>query len=300
MELSALLAQAHISAITHHADSELVRIQELVEHKVLVDGRGDLEELFGRMLAADLPPSPKTLDLIGHSTPDKSLLALGDWVIDSSSRTVVAFWRGIADHEVLPRLGIHTVRLLGCQTADTKYGRETICKLSEILGVEVCGTRQLIYSAHYDAHGFKDESQHVLISSGELRLDERETSVAVQVARYPRTLDIDALPASPLDSHRRPWPQRIASSEAARDILRLVRRTAGAEMPGLLASPSCEIAMPSTKPNWYHLAQILLDGEFVRVYPDGSRKAGVVYPVDDARALRALVEQLPTVHTSAT
>ena len=293
MELSALLAQPHLSVITRHADPELARIQELVEPKVLVEGRGDLEELLGHLLEPGLPPTPKTLDLIGHSTPDKALLALGDWVIDASRSTVTAFFRELADLEVLPRLGVRALRLLGCQTADTKDARTTICKLSELLGVEVLGTQQMLYSAHYDARGFRDESEHLLTSSSELRQDPGEAIASIQTARYPRHLDIDALPASPLSAHRPPWPRRVASPEAARGILRLVRRTAGAEMPGLLASPSCEIALPSAKPDWYHLMQILLDGDFVRVYPDGPARPGVVYPIDDPRVLWSLLSQLP-------
>jgi hypothetical protein len=113
-----------------------------------------------------------------------------------------------------------------------------------------------------------------------------------EAAPSPRTLDVDALPSSPLGG-RRPWPQRIASSEAARRILRLVRYTAGAEMPGLVAPPSCEIALPSDKRNWYRLAQILLDGELFRVYPDGDRSPGIVYPIADPHALRAILEELP-------
>jgi hypothetical protein len=294
MDLSAFLVQPRLSVMTRHADAELARIQELVEHKVLVDGRGDLEELLGRLLAEAeaLRPAPKTLDLIGHATPERSLLALGDWVIDAARPTVMAFFRGLADLEVLPRLGVRAVRLLGCQTAGTKEGRATICKLSEILGVEVLGTRALIYSAHYGARGFAAHAEHLLVSSGELRRAPGEPPGSIQASRSPRLLDIDALPASPLPAHRRPWPRHVASSELARDLLRLVRRSAGAELPGLLAQPSCEIALPSAKPHWYHLAQILLDGELFRVYPEGDRGTGVVYPVDDPPALRALVQRL--------
>lgn len=292
MALSTLLAQPHLSLITRHADPELARIQDLIEHKVLVEGRGDLEELLGRLLGQDLAPTPKTLDLIGHSTPDNALLTLGEWVIDTASSTVRAFFRELADLEVLPRLGVHALRLLGCQTADTKQARTTICELSEILRLEVLGTRQLLYAAHYDPHGFRCESEHLLTSSSQLRQDLGEASVSTDAARYPRLFDIDALPASPLATHRPPWPQRIATPEAARDLLRLVRRTAGAEMPGLLAQPSCEIALPSSQPDWYYLAQILLDGEFIRVYPDGAHKPGVVFAVDDPPTLRALVDQM--------
>lgn len=293
MEISALLEQPQLSVMTRHADFELARIQEIIEHKVLVEERGDLEELFARLLALPARSVPKTLDLIGHSTADGALLQLGSWVIDTTSSTVTAFWREIADLEILPRLEIHRIRLLGCETAVTAAGRATIRKLSEILGVEVCGTRHMLSSDHYKHSGFNPESEHVLVSSNELRPENRDARGARDVPLFPRLLDIDALPASPLTTHRQPWPQRIANSEAARSILRLVRRTAGAEMPGLVAAPSCEIALPSSKPNWYHVAQILLDGEFIRVYPEGDCRSGVLYPVDDPSALKVLVDRLP-------
>ncbi len=293
MTPSALLAQPHLSVIAGDADAELARIRELIEHRVLVDGRGDLEELLGRLLGAGPPPIGRTLDLIGHSTPDGSLLALGAWVIDAASPKVRSFFRELAELEVLPRLGVRAVRLLGCQTAGTERGRATICKLSEILGVEVLGARALLYSAHYDARGFRDEARHALVSSDELRGDPDRELAPLPASPYPRLLDVDALPSSPLDDHPPPWPRRIATAAAARDLLRLVRRAAGAEMPGLLAQPSCELALPSARPGWYHVAQVLLDGAFLRVYPDGTHLPGIVYPVDDPRALRALLEPLP-------
>jgi len=298
MKHSALLAQPHLSVITGDADPELARIRELIEHKVMVDGRGDLEELLGHLLGAGAPPTPKTLDLIGHSTPGGSLLALGGWAIDAASATVRAFFRELAELEVLPRLGIGAVRLLGCQTAETAQGRATICKLSEILGVEVLGTLQPLYSAHYDARGFQDGARHLLVSSHELRREPDETAGAIgspRAARHPRLLDIDALPSSPLATHPPPWPRRIATAAAARDLLRLVRRSAGAQMPGLSASPSCEIALPSAKPGWYYRMEVLLACELVRVYPDGTHLPGIVYPVDDPRAMRAIVERLPAL-----
>jgi polyhydroxyalkanoate synthase len=52
---------------------------------VTVHRRGDLEELFGRLLIESGRADaivPKTLDFIGHSRAAASLLRLGDWVID--------------------------------------------------------------------------------------------------------------------------------------------------------------------------------------------------------------------------
>ena len=295
MDVSALLRQPHLSVITRHADPELARIQDILEHKVLVDGRADLEELFGKLLAHEhVRPTPKTLDLIGHSTPGQSLLLLGDWAIDAASPTVTAFFRELADNDVLPRLGIHAVRLLGCQTADSGQGRSTLCVLSNILGLEVHGTKNLIYSAHYDAGGFRDDAHHALVCSSDLRGEHGDDRSHEHGVPSRRVLDVDALPAQPLIEREHPWPRRVASTDAARSILRLVRRTDGAQMPGLLAQPSCDLALPASQPNSYHLAQVLFDGEFVRVYPDGHRKPGVVYPVEDPHALRALVDNLPT------
>ncbi|MBA3397955.1 MAG: hypothetical protein H0T89_35350 [Deltaproteobacteria bacterium] len=299
MSAEELLGAPHLSVITRQADHELARVQDIIAHKVLVDGRSDFEALFGELLTAvarGVHPRPKTLDLIGHATPGKSLLQLGGWVIDTASPTVTAFFRELADHDVLPQLGFHAVRLLGCQTADTGQGRSTICTLSNILGLEVFGTTQLIYSAHYDAGGFRDNCHHALVCASDLRSELGESTLPLEMPAYPRVLDVDALPSAPLIVREHPWPRRIATSQAASRILRLIRRNEGAQMPGLLASPSCEIALPAARPNWYHLAQMLLDGDFVRVYPDGDRKPGVVYPITDPHALRALVDELPSAN----
>lgn len=288
----ALLAQTQLSMITRHADAELARIHEAIEHKVLVDGRADVEEILGRLLACDEPRTPKTLDLIGHSTPRGSLLQLGDWVLDATSSTVTAFFRELADYEVLPRLGVHAVRLLGCKTAETGHARATICTLSDILGLEVYGTTGLVFSAHYDKRGFHDDWRFLLVGSSDLRSTLRTEDLGDSAATYDRALDVDTLPEVPLGAETRGWPRRVANDHAARNILRLVRRTEGTLVPGLLAMPCCEIAIPSSNSGMYHVAQIVLDGQFVRVYPKDT-SIGVLYPVQHPHALRALVEALP-------
>src|SRR5262249_15187341 len=92
-----------------------------------------------------------------------------------------------------------------------------------------------------------------------------------------------------------PWPRRLATEAAAREILRLIRRDAGARMPGLTAVPSCELALPSMTRGTYHLMHVLFDGAFVRCFPDGTMMPGVVYPVDDAARLCLVVGDLPLV-----
>ena len=74
-------------------------------------------------------------------------------------------------------------------------------------------------------------------------------------------------------------------------MLRLIRRRDGSVLPGLQASPSCEIAFPASN-GAYYLMQVLLDGELVRVFPRGREEHGLVYPVDDPYAFCKLLGHL--------
>jgi hypothetical protein len=281
----------HLSLIARPADGELSRIQAIIDGAIQVDGRVEVEEALSR-LAVVGNRQPRTLDLIGHSTSD-GLVLLGDWMIDARRGSVRAFFRGLVDDELLPRLGITAVRLLGCETATSDVGRATICTLADILGVEVYGTSQMIYAADYDVRGFRDDHEHILVGSCAVREGVPRTAMRRGAPPYPRMLDIETLPASPLTDYQQ-VPRRVADMATAERLLQLVRRSGGAQMPGLLAAPLCEIALPaSLKPRWYHRIQILLDGDFVRVYPDGDAFPGVVFAVDDPRALRALVADIP-------
>ena len=78
-------------------------------------------------------------------------------------------------------------------------------------------------------------------------------------------------------------------------MLELVDRVQGAQMPGLLAIPSRELALPSSRADHCHLAEVILDGQFLRVYPDGATQPGIVYPVSAPQRLLSLVTSLPTV-----
>ena len=295
MPLTTLLAQPRLTVITGHADSELGRIRDIVEHKGLVDGRADLEVLFGKLLAASdgMLPKPKTLDLVGHSVAGTSVLQLGDWVIDTARAGVTAFFRELADHDVLPRLGVHALRLIGCRTAESAQARRTICTLSEVLGLEVYGSTGLVFANHYNAHGFDDAWQFLLVAASDLRRSLAESS-HVGGDSSPRVLDLDALPAIALGASQT-WPTRIADATSTRAILRIIRRHEGAQMPGLLAMPRCEIAVAATTSGTYHRLQLVLDGDFVRAYPDGAHKPGVLYPVLDPQLMRILVDKLPLV-----
>jgi hypothetical protein len=291
--LRTLLNQPHICVITRQPDVEMRQIQDTIEHKALVEGRADLEALFSGLLATKHDNTPKTLDLIGHST-GKGFLKLGDWVIDAERPGVTAYFRELADNDVLPRLGINAVRLLGCHTAGNAKTRATIRTLTQILQTPVYGTTNILFRWHYDANGFIEQREYMLACVDDFR-DGPPSITEPSLACDPRLLDLDALPMAPLDSEPTLWPLRLATHDDTRSILRLIRRAEGAAMPGLLASPSAEIAMPSARPDLYHRIQVVLDATFVRVYPDGENRPGIVYPVRESHALAALIESLHSV-----
>lgn len=291
-DLAALLAHKHLTFATRLADPEMQRVHATLEQKLLVNGRSDLEDMFGKLLAvAGSQRGLRTLDLVGHSTSDSSLLQLGDWVIDATRPSVTAFFRNLADNEVLPRLGIYAVRLLGCTTATTELARQTICTLAEILGLEVQGTTSAVHAGHFTAKGFSDEWRFLLANASDLRRDTGKLHPPLAHA-CGRTLEIDALPEATLADHT--WPYRFISPSIAREVLALVRRSDGAQMPGLLAQPLHKLALPASHHGRYHLLQIVLDGAFVRTYPDGDDAPAILYPVTDGLALRHLIESLPT------
>lgn len=285
-----LLAQRHLSIISSYADAELGLIRQTIPHAVSIEGRIDLELLLGRLLDENLPPTPKTLDLIGHTTSDKSLLVLGDWLIDATNTCVLSFFRGLADQDVPRRLGIEAVRLLGCTSADTAHGRWTVCALADVLGIEVYGTTGLLLASYYDRDGFRDDARFLLASATQLSTGTTAPRPLDRGAHDPRVLDLDSLPSSPLPA--RPWPVRIPDRDEAKALLRMIRRRDGSVLPGLQAAPSCELAFPAASPLQYHMVQVLLDNELVRVYPSGRGEHGIVYPVDDPYAFGKLVTQL--------
>ncbi|HSN29183.1 MAG TPA: hypothetical protein VLT45_23000 [Kofleriaceae bacterium] len=284
-----LLAQKHLSIISSYADAELGAIRAAIPHAITVDGRADLELLLGRLLDANVKPTPKTLDLIGHTTTDKSLLVLGDWLIDATNSTVLSFFRGLADQDVPRRLGIEAVRLLGCTSADTAFGRWTVCALADVLGIDVYGTTGLLLASHYDAQGFRDEARFMLASAAQLRTGTSAPRALDRGARDPHVLDLDSLPAATLPARR--WPVRVPDRDEAKALLRLIRRRDASVLPGLHTAPSCELAFPAGDGQRYYLMQVLLDSELVRVYPAGLEH-GLVYPVDDPYAFGKLITQL--------
>lgn len=213
-------------------------------------------------LALVLPHQPRSLDLIGLTSHDK-LLSFHGRPLDTSVKRVRAFYRELADAGILAQLGITAMRLVGCCTAVGERARRTISMLSEIIGLEVTGTQDLVSIDDFETTGFTTAPPRDWSAKGAL-------------------LDLDALQAEPLTLDARPIAQA-----AGREVLAHVRRAAGVALPCLLAVPHAELALPSVTAGLYYRLEVLLDYELVRA---NIRGASVVFPVDDPRGLRALLE----------
>lgn len=124
---------------------------------------GELRAVLEQRL--DEPAAPTTLDLLGHSTRGHRLLRLGDTPIDMLNPAVARFFRTLAGTGLLPRLGIVTVRLLGCETGVTESGRRTLRMLARTLHLPVAGTLAPLLKSHSDQNGFKPAYAHLLVEA---------------------------------------------------------------------------------------------------------------------------------------
>jgi hypothetical protein len=267
-------------------DRELSDIRATITGAIAVEGRADIETALCQLLADEPPSGPKTLDLIGHSTADTSLLVVGEWMIDATSLKVTAFFRELAEQNVLTRLGIQAVRLLGCSTAVTEHGHWTVCALADILGVEVYGTTAPLLASYYNSRGFSHDRRYLLTSAAELRSMITVTMPTSPAPRSGHVLDVDRLPALPLEQLR-PWPVHVVNAEQARELLNLIDRREGS-VAALGAVRCYELAFPSPGGNRYHRIEVLFDGEMVRVHTENGSES-VVYPVSDPSTFRRLV-----------
>jgi hypothetical protein len=86
------------------------------------------------------------IDLVGHSTPIKCCLKLGDWVLDAAAAERLASY--------LPD-GVQIVRLIGCCTAATEDGRAAAVALTRHR-LAAYGTLAKVYSTHFDKDGVKE------------------------------------------------------------------------------------------------------------------------------------------------
>jgi hypothetical protein len=273
----------HLCFVAGGSDPEHAHLCAAIPTAMEIADRCELEARLCRMLESSTAVAPRTLDLVGHTTADK-LLSIGTWAIDADDRTVVAFFRGLAEHDVLPQLGIRAIRLLGSLTGATTRGIAALRMLADVLGIEAYGTTELICARHFDRDGFTAVGS--LVGSGD---DPTSSPPLPPPFAARRELVIDALPAGPVEPGQ---PVAVASRAQAHDLLQTISRRAGTVMPGLLARPYCQLALPSTTPHAFHRLDLLFAGDYVRTYPDGPREPGVVFPVRDPHAALQIVDEL--------
>lgn len=218
----------------------------------------DRETLTERLLAMSkhLAQSPRVLDYVGMTGADK-LITFHGRACDTRIGRVRASQRELAEQGVISRLDVVGVRLVGCMSAVGEPARRTIAQLSEILDVEVTGTTELVTIDDFGPAGFISPPPRNW-SSG-------------------TCLDLDNLTAGPLLDGA-----RALTVAQARDVLATIRRDAGVDLPGLLALPQTVLGLP--RGDHFHHLELLLDHELVRT-------GATVFPVDDPRALRSILER---------
>jgi len=288
----ALLAGPHLSVVSAEPDAVLQGIAHAIGRVLTVDRPAALASALvhlAEVTACAPGTAGRTLDLIGHTRTADSLLSLGGWLVDAADPATVAVFRDLAERAVLRRLGIHALRLLGCHSAGTERGRDTIGRLADLLGVEVAGMRELLHVGHFGPGGFREAWSFLLVRASELH----PPPAGPPGVPGPRVLELAALPAIARAAHPAGCPRRIADERATHRILALVRRAAGACMPGPPVPPSVELALALPFAASYHLAHVVLDGSFLRLYPDGAAHPGVLFPVDDRESLHRIIAGLP-------
>jgi hypothetical protein len=218
----------------------------------------DREDLVGRLvaLAKQLPTTPRMIDFVGMTGDDK-LLTFHGRALDTRIGRVRANYRELADQGVLARLDVVGVRLIGCMSAVGEPARRTIAQLAEIMDVEVTGTTELVTIDDFSATGFVSPPPRRWNSG--------------------TSLDLDNLTSGPLLAGA-----RALTLAQAREVLASIRRDAGVAAPGLLALPQTVLGLP--RGDHFHHLELILDHELVRT-------GATVFPVDDPRALRAVLER---------
>ena len=244
-------------SITVLAAHDLARLADRLDPTttILFQDRVDLASRLVELTA--LPRVPRTLDLVGLTGSDH-LLTFHARALDGENRRVRAFWREIAELDLVARLGIESVRLIGCTSAVGPRARATIAMLSDVLGVPVIGSHELVSFDDFRAPGC---------------FEFPETTRAGAAF-----LDLDSLRARPADDGA-----RIITAAMGRDLLAQIGRRNGVHFPDLLARSSASLAVPSSVDGLFHHVEVMLDHELVRT-------GDVVFPVDDPRGLRLLLD----------
>lgn len=138
-----------LNLVSAAPDRELDAIRNTVTNYENVLGLDDVISSLGKHSSCGR--RVELLDVIGHSRLH-GFLALGTWVIDDSAQTAASFSHLLRPS--LEKLGVRTIRLLGCSTAVSRRGRYMLGRIMQATGCAVLGTRRYISRTDYGAEGF--------------------------------------------------------------------------------------------------------------------------------------------------
>ncbi|HEY0987881.1 MAG TPA: hypothetical protein VGD80_12545 [Kofleriaceae bacterium] len=230
------------------------------------------------VLRHSLDARPETLrvDLIAHSRARR--LHLGDWTVDDNAPTE-ELRQNLA--QALNGVALE-IRLLGCNTGIMPDGRNAMRAIARSFGARVWGTMVPVSANDFADNEFK--STGILVDQdGAPHFPPSPIQGTVgwftTIAKLPsgstHAVLLGALSAESEDqlcddwNRTHPslrWPIHACSGAALRALVQAHAEPAIARIAGLLALPELEIAAPMTGGGFERLT-VLLDGEFVRVYP---------------------------------
>jgi hypothetical protein len=126
---------------------------------------GELRDVLESLPNNESGPE-RSLDLLGHSSAGHHLLRLGHTKIDMLDPAVARDFRALVAGDLLLRLRIRALRLLGCETAVSDAGQRTMRMLARTLHMPVYGTLVQLIDSHWGADGFDPAFAHVLVRAG--------------------------------------------------------------------------------------------------------------------------------------
>lgn len=135
-------------------------VVSVTEGQTLVDALADyLEKSETRIRSGELRFA--NLDIIGHSRSRDGVLKIGELALTS----IVAMqqFSELAERDILARLGIRRIRLLGCRTSQAR-GAHVVRVIREYTNLEVYSSRADLFAVHYDDNGFRPDAFPLLVN----------------------------------------------------------------------------------------------------------------------------------------
>ncbi len=283
--------EAPLNVSGTRASTELLDIQRIVMEGgrlALVEDAAGLLELLRRAVTCRPPRAGRVLDLIGHSVTSDRFLMLGSSIIDLSKSLsvleatptpVYAAFKAIGQEKLLQKLGIKIVRLIGCRTAESERGRNTIANLSNLLRVDVDAVCDLVSANEFGPEGYLGAVANLTEACPRTRW----ATATFTESFGGDTLSVNKPSKAPLAYVVTDGTNLFQLAEVRATLL---EPDAGHLVRGLLARADAHvIVMDQSQDTRYRSFEVLFDHELVRVYPDleGAGGGGVVYRVDPQR-----------------